>query len=333
LELHTYRAHHWGCRVLLLAFILIILNPSEAGAADQYTGGAPRIAEGGTWNRSLSYIVATPEEALAAYLDAVKQVPEEIIIQVTSDRVSECVNYLDAQSMQSLSFTFGFSASYNTKSILLRPEYTQAAKITAHLQLNGYVADQYIQELAASALRVYQHIINPAYTPREQVQAVHDYIITQTEYDNLSTDIVIGDVAGVLEQGRANCSGYANTFQLFMNLCGIESMVVGGISTDQGITGNHAWNKVYLDDNWYNIDVTWDDPLLNGGTLSQPFLQYYLVDDDFLSRDHTWDHTGIPSTTIGSVSPHYSALAAEPETDSAEKITPKLPKKGFPMIW
>ena len=56
----------------------------------------------------------------------------------------------------------------------------------------------------------------------------------------------------MLFKGKAVCGGYAEAFQEFMHELGIECRaVVGWI---------HEWNQVKLDDGWYWIDCTWNDP-------------------------------------------------------------------------
>ena len=58
----------------------------------------------------------------------------------------------------------------------------------------------------------------------------------------------------------AVCQGYAETMKLFLDALGIENKLVYG--TGGGIS--HVWNLLCLDGDWYHMDVTWDDPLLDG---------------------------------------------------------------------
>jgi transglutaminase/protease-like cytokinesis protein 3 len=95
-------------------------------------------------------------------------------------------------------------------------------------------------------------------------KAVHDYLVLNTEYDLTLSDLA-ADVEGVLLYGKGICSGYAHTYKLLMQLIGVDCIVVGGTGTNQsGGTESHAWNMVKLDGNWYQVDVTWDDPVFSG---------------------------------------------------------------------
>ena len=71
---------------------------------------------------------------------------------------------------------------------------------------------------------------------------------------------------------------------------GVDSIVVSGIGTNsEGKTENHAWNYVAIDGAWYAVDVTWDDPLIQGsGVLfsSSYKYKYYLKGAVTIGKDH-----------------------------------------------
>ncbi len=49
---------------------------------------------------------------------------------------------------------------------------------------------------------------------------------------------------------------------LLLEEVGIECKYVTGVSVHDGKAGGgHAWNMVKLDNEWYNLDATWDDPV------------------------------------------------------------------------
>ena len=94
-------------------------------------------------------------------------------------------------------------------------------------------------------------------SPIDAIVAAHDYLILNTVYDEETALNGSGGVShyaeGVLLHGTAVCSGYSSVFQLLMKMAGIPCEYVN----NQG----HAWNLVQVDNEWYHIDVTWDDPL------------------------------------------------------------------------
>ena len=61
----------------------------------------------------------------------------------------------------------------------------------------------------------------------------------------------------VIVKGTGVCSGYADSLAIFLYKEGINNFK---ISNDF-----HAWNVVILDNQIYNIDMTWDDPVASDG--------------------------------------------------------------------
>ncbi|MDR2909182.1 MAG: DUF4358 domain-containing protein [Oscillospiraceae bacterium] len=139
-------------------------------------------------------------------------------------------------------------------------------------------------------------------TRLEKTQAIHDWIVSRTEYDKDAIELPPGSPPpdpddetpyGPLLKGKATCMGYALTFQLFMDMLEIPCVTVEG--TSGGGKVEHAWNMVELDGEWRHIDVTWDDPVgfkLPGTKISREFFN---VSDEFLrEKDHQWDESQTP---------------------------------------
>ncbi|MDR0986372.1 MAG: hypothetical protein LBL98_01585 [Ruminococcus sp.] len=85
--------------------------------------------------------------------------------------------------------------------------------------------------------------------------AAHDFIIESCEYD-LEYEHGYSAYSAIV-YGRALCEGYAKAFQYICEEMGIPCVISIGESNESKI--GHAWNKVKVGKNWYNIDVTNDD--------------------------------------------------------------------------
>ncbi|MBE6599086.1 MAG: hypothetical protein E7638_06555 [Ruminococcaceae bacterium] len=93
----------------------------------------------------------------------------------------------------------------------------------------------------------------------EKALILHDYLVREVDY-NLG--VVTGGsyspnvftMEGVFVDRNAVCQGYALAYSFLLKEVGIESMIV--VSAPM----NHAWNMVKINNKWYHVDVTWDDP-------------------------------------------------------------------------
>lgn len=125
----------------------------------------------------------------------------------------------------------------------------------------------------------------------ENLKIVHDYLIDTIEYD-VEAGKNVYNVYGALVNKQAVCEGYARTYKLLLDELGIPCIIACGTGRNRnGETESHAWNYVQIDNNWYAVDVTWDDPVIIGnGSLTDEFkYRYFLVGSDEFFNDHFED--------------------------------------------
>lgn len=123
----------------------------------------------------------------------------------------------------------------------------------------------------------------------KDIKMVHDYLVNNVEYDMSISKNNIYNIYGTLVNHESVCEGYAEAFKYLLDGLGIESTIVIGKGTNsQGNSENHAWNYVKLNDVWYAVDVTWDDPvIIGGGTISQSTkYKYFLKGSNTMNEDH-----------------------------------------------
>lgn len=150
----------------------------------------------------------------------------------------------------------------------------------------------------------------------DQELAIHDWMILHIQYDETAIDGPGKEESatpyGAMVLGEATCLGYASSFQLIMDMLEIPAQLVIGATNSS--TQDHAWNMVCLEDAWYIVDVTWDDPLnynISKEKISSDMVshRYFNVTSDFLrGADHQWDYAQIPEAT----GTYYSFVSAIP---------------------
>lgn len=125
--------------------------------------------------------------------------------------------------------------------------------------------------------------------PYYDIKMVHDYLIDNIDYDTTLAKKNIYDIYGALVQKSCVCEGYAKAFKYLIDQMEIPCvMVIGQATNTNGQTENHAWNYVQIENNWYAIDCTWDDPVVigNGKVENDVRYRYFLRGSSTMSKDH-----------------------------------------------
>ncbi|MDD4036486.1 MAG: transglutaminase domain-containing protein [Bacilli bacterium] len=153
----------------------------------------------------------------------------------------------------------------------LQTKYDAYGTITVNVSKTyDYKTIKLVEE---KAIEILNDITNDNMTDREKVKVAHDYIVNNTIYDTERLETGIAKYSsdtsyGVLFEGYGFCSGYSNAMAIFLELIGLKNYKIA--------SDNHVWNYVLLDNNWYHIDVSWDDPVTNDGT-QQLDHKYFLI--------------------------------------------------------
>lgn len=106
-------------------------------------------------------------------------------------------------------------------------------------------------------------------TDFDKIHSCHDYIVKNYSYDETRGS---ADVYNMLLTGQGTCMAYTGLFGYIMEKCDIEN------TTAKSEQLNHIWNVVKLDGEYYNVDVTWDDPI---GGVSFSTSHKYLLKSDY----------------------------------------------------
>ena len=137
----------------------------------------------------------------------------------------------------------------------------------------------------------------------DRLLLLHDILVDETDYDSAAAEALGGDrqaddflnqstsAYGCLVNRRAVCSGYAAAFQLLAERLGSECRRVQGTELMGGAP--HEWNVLRPEGtsgDWYQTDITWDDPLFSGEPLEgYRSYDYFCVTTEEILRTHTID--------------------------------------------
>ncbi|MFB5190791.1 transglutaminase domain-containing protein [Alicyclobacillus fastidiosus] len=154
-------------------------------------------------------------------------------------------------------------------------------KVTVNwLQTKGQTAT-----VDAQINQVLGRIVKPGMSDYDKEFVIHNWIVNHVAYDTSETKYTPYDA---MVEGSAVCQGIATLAYRMLTTAGIPTYLVAGTAGG----GSHLWDEVEIGGHWYQLDVTWDDPVnKQPGTVSYA---YYNVTSAQLAKDHTWHTAGLP---------------------------------------
>lgn len=96
----------------------------------------------------------------------------------------------------------------------------------------------------------------------DAVKKISNWIANHMVYEHNNGDSYVG-----FTTGKGQCHTYAEMFRAMCYVANIKCEYVKGNTGE-----NHAWNKVYVDGNWYYVDTTWYDSTNNDKYILAPEL-------------------------------------------------------------
>lgn len=192
--------------------------------------------------------------------------------------------YLDVNKMylnietttRFLRTTYNVYISPAQGSTYLSDEFATTAQIDRTIEEIEFIKNDIINQLRGSEYK--------------KILWIHNYLIDNIEYDSSYQAMGSYSIYGALIGKRCVCEGYAKAFKYLVNEAGIECEIMQGTATNSsGQTESHAWNCVNVEGTWYEIDVTWDDPIVVGGgkVVSNQFrYKYFLKGRNTFEKDH-----------------------------------------------
>lgn len=168
----------------------------------------------------------------------------------------------------------------------------------AYLTGDASSLDEKQTEIYNKAISTLDDLITPGMSDYEKELAIHDFIVQCASYDEAHLNALgIGlpnsdNPYGCLINGKAICSGYSTTFQLFMDMLEIPCKTIYAADFEGD---DHSWNIVQIGGSWYYVDVCWDDPIPDFD--NRPIRhKYFNVSKDYMKTKHVWDDSELPDT-------------------------------------
>ncbi|WP_055109057.1 transglutaminase domain-containing protein [Paenibacillus ihumii] len=209
---------------------------------------------------ALNLIAANKEVSLKAF-------PEALVIDFLADTLQK-VQYQNPLILDIESYGF----DYKTSTLYI--DYSDSKNNIAKKQ----------KEIMKEAHHIISQMITDDMSDDQKRQAIYDYLNDHAKYDDAAlndakkndyknVDKKFNDsftAYGIMVKKVGVCASYAAAYKLLSDLSGLNSIVVTGYLG--GVP--HAWNKVEINGEWYNVDPT------NNGTNSGVLYLLYNSDDE-----------------------------------------------------
>jgi len=144
-------------------------------------------------------------------------------------------------------------------------------------------------------------LTEPAQNNLEKVRAIYVWMTHHISYDeeayNNGTRRINQNIADILRRKKAVCFGYATLFQAMCAKAGLEAEIISGYSKGTLTAqpnlkeADHAWNAVWIDDQWYLLDATWGSSLIDK---NNAFVEHK-SDTYFLTQPQTFILAHLPN--------------------------------------
>lgn len=178
-------------------------------------------------------------------------------------------------------------------------------------------------ETLVIAEEIVNYGLEQAADPLELEQFLHDVIAEKVTYytDDRMNDFEYENaprylsVVGALLDGQANCQGYTDAFYTLASMAGFQVSKMSVEAPD----GGHQVNTILLNDQWYVVDVTYDDNDTYGTDYGRFNIGMDLI-TDYIWED-IYERTPVSETTDPTLFYYYrNNLAFETVEDFSQMI-------------
>lgn len=229
-----------------------------------------------------SVIYAIKELNTKAYLRKYESVSEEN----TTNEVANAIRAILLDHPEIYYLNENYTISTNTSIFGTKVYVLLSYDVGSIAELNNQ-----INTLNSKIDEVFETQINNEDTVYDIELKLHDYLAKSVKYyDYTDINSIPKDchsIYGTLINNEAVCDGFAETLKIMLDKKQIDSItVIGKLDTEP-----HEWNKIKIDEKWYNVDITsnksikgYDDVVIHS---------YFNIPDNVISQTHSFDNADV----------------------------------------
>lgn len=187
--------------------------------------------------------------------NTIKNQNTSITIEITSNQtVADIIKLFRLIQLDHPEFYYTQEIKYIThptnNTVTIYPVYTFSSSEKAQ-------ADKELKEYTEKFQTALSSNLTKPYIDTEVEEFIYQYITTNTDYNiNSPNNQTLYSVV----QGESVCLGYSKMFKYLCDKNNIPSLIVRG--KEKETQSGHAWNKVYIANQWYIADLTTEENML-----------------------------------------------------------------------
>lgn len=228
--------------------------------------------------------------------DKISKFEREIVLgnrNLTNSKVQKilrCINYDNPLLFQTPLVALNWSGSpKNVTKIALAYDFDKE-KCEEYRKNTELYVDNILKE-ADGAFSLVEYLDIVRYNILENAEYDYNEYIADSSYEAF----------GVLLKKCGVCESYSRAFQYVCQRIGVDCILAVGQSGGEG----HMWNMLCLDDDWYHMDLTWDD-----GDDGEVYYDFFNINDKTLAQygertiDPVMDDTKITRDIMSDYNPY-----------------------------
>lgn len=148
-------------------------------------------------------------------------------------------------------FHFSYTQNEDENKIFINPGQSK-------WRYNDFNSQDEVEKAIKETEEAIQEFVNGlSGTDEEKLRDIYNWILEDATYDETCELPHTNNLYGAIIQKECVCAGFANAFKYLSNEAGIPAISVVGIKThSDGSSISHEWNEIYLDGEWYLVDIT-----------------------------------------------------------------------------
>ncbi len=189
---------------------------------------------------------------------------------LTSDELIETMNCVYNDHPELFWLNTSYQYGYNSSNEIVK------------VQLSYGISKSNLDSAKTAYNNAIENIVSGASSYESEIEIelyVHDAICELATYN--SNAELNQSAYSALVNGSTVCAGYARAFQNVCQELGLTCYYLTG--TADG--GDHAWNIISIDGNFYNVDLTWDDSISE--SYGSSVYTYFNLTDSEIGVDHS----------------------------------------------